>query len=84
MVSLNVKLPSLAGVMTWSLFSVEISMVEFGVVLPETLMVFVLTTDSSFGFSTVRKYLLSGVGVGVICVLMERVCSLGLGIVLVI
>ncbi len=60
-------------VTTWSLFSEETIIFDFGVVLPDMVMVFLSKTSSSFGFSTVRKFSLFGVGFAVICGLMERV-----------
>lgn len=60
-------------VTTWSLFSEETIIFDFGVVLPDIVMVFLSKTSSSFGFSIVRKFSLFGEGVRVICGLMVMV-----------
>lgn len=60
----KVKSPFDAGVTTRSLFSVEMIIVLLGIVLPDILIVLLLNTVSSLGFSTVIKLLLLGFGEG--------------------
>lgn len=84
MLMVRVKSPFSAAFTTWSLFSVLTMIVALGAVLPDMVIVFVAETDSSFGFSTVRKFWAFGVGDIEIWLLTERVWVFDGGSVLVI
>ena len=69
------KLPFLAGLTTSSESSVEISIVASGLVFPEMVIVFLENTASSFGESIVKKSDVSGVGEGLILIVMVFVSA---------
>ena len=56
--------PLSAGFITWSVSSVETVIIAPFIVLPEMVISFFVTTSSSFGASTVRMFVSTGVGEG--------------------
>jgi len=77
------KDPFLVGVTTSSLSSVETITVDPVKVVPRIVISFLSNTSSSCGESIVRKLLLSGVGVAIVCCLFLVLRDKSAGIVLV-